>query len=445
MATSNLHVRRKLQSDQPKQEEHCDDGSKNNRKRRNEVGIAMSAVALLAVVVLLGYIFLLPRHQKRAFLQVIKNPWAHGGAAFMSRENVAGFQHHFYSGPPSYVTVVMPSVVNPKGRPNRLQSIQETWGPHARSIFVLSNVTHEFPAAMVHNAIISEATQPENPFRYPQALQVPEEIGDANGVPRLQFVIRTVHEKVNPDFAFFVNDHTFVIPEHLCKYLQNFDPAMDLYAGHALKSDNDVFNSGAAGYLLSRNTMKKLVKAWQGTDPHCTLDPNNRKSKWLQGNPGVMSAVCLKEALNVTAIDTREDSKFHRFHAFPLTRSVSGSVDKWYMNKHTAEMAQKIGADESYATLLQGDDCCAKSTVSFHYVEYLETRALFATRERLLANPHLTDKELMTLMIQLWPTGRKVGAYSRALPDSQNVEEWKALMRTVRKIATREMQQECYL
>ena len=72
-----------------------------------------------------------------------------------------------------------------------------------------------------------------------------------DGLQRLYKTIRTVFEKVNPDFAFFVNDHTFVIPEHLCTYLEHRDPVDDLYAGHALNNgtEEDVYNSGPAGYL----------------------------------------------------------------------------------------------------------------------------------------------------------------------------------------------------
>jgi hypothetical protein len=227
--------------------------------------------------------------------------------------------------------------------------------------------------------------------------------------------------------------------------LQDLDPLEDLYAGHAMKTDESVFNSGAAGYLLSRTTMKKLVKIWdEGKDPNCVIDPTNQKLKWLQGNPGLLTTRCLHESLKVSAIDTREDHRYHRFHAFPLTRQVTGKVDEWYKNKHNVETARKIGADDSYAIMLNGEDCCAKSTVSFHYVESLEARALFAVRERLLSNPRMTDYELKNLMITEWPKNRKdVGFYSHPLPDSNNHDEWKPLLKTIRKITTRETQREC--
>ena len=110
-----------------------------------------------------------------------------------------------------------------------------------------------------------------------------------------------------------------------------------MYHGHALKNGEDVFNSGASGYILSRETMKKLVHEWDVENPTCT---GKNADKWLQGNPGLLTTKCLKEVLNVEAIDTRAWSqsanakKYHRFHAFPLTRTVSGDVDKWYLNKH---------------------------------------------------------------------------------------------------------------
>jgi len=102
------------------------------------------------------------------------------------------------------------------------------------------------------------------------------------------------------------------------------------------------------------------------------------------------------------------------------------------------------GFSSSYNTLLSGEDCCAQDTVSFHYVEFMESRALFATREALLENPHLTDHELKKLMIAEWPREKKeVGWYSRGLPDETDDKEWTQLLQVVRKISSRHTQREC--
>ena len=102
------------------------------------------------------------------------------------------------------------------------------------------------------------------------------------------------------------------------------------------------------------------------------------------------------------------------------------------------------GFSSSYNTPLFGADCCAQDTVSFHYVEFMESKALFATREALLENPHLTDHELKRLMIDEWPKNPKeVGGYSRALPEENDDAAWIPLLKVVRKISSRFTQSEC--
>lgn len=318
---------------------------RSHRRRRNplsrflrsEVGCALEMVlAFLVVGLLMGYVIL--GHQKRkVILHIMNDPIGHG-AALKGR---SGFRHHFYTGHPRSVTVVLPSVVNPEKRPRRLESIAETWGPAARAVFVVHNIS-EFPSAS--NAVISSEQTPEDQYSYPQLMLAPASIGPDDGVPRLIWVLRMVHERINPDFALFVNDHTFVVTEHLCKYLEPMNPNDHMYHGHALKNDGLVFNSGAAGYILSRETMKKLVHLFDAGDPLCTGKSAN---KWLQGNPALLTTQCMKEKLGVVPVDTRNrQSKNgvpqHRFHAFPLTRSVSLDVDQWYINKHEVSRSDDL-------------------------------------------------------------------------------------------------------
>lgn len=345
----------------------------------------------------------------------------------------------------------MPSVVNPKGRKRRLQAILETWGPDARAIFVSHNQTHEFPQGV--HLTLSDNKTPRDPYSYPQTLVVPEHINEAAGVPRLYHTIQTIFEKVNPDFTFFVNDHTFVIPEHLCTFLEGQDPAQDMYAGHALRNQKDVFNSGASGYVLSRETMKKLINTWEhhriqkennlDYDDSCWVGSD--ASAWLQGNPGLVTVKCL-QSLGIRAIDTRAAKKYHRFHAFSLTRTVSGKVDQWYNNKHM-EMDTHDGFDESYNTLLPGEDCCAEDSVSFHYVEAAECQALYAARQALMDFPEMPDAELEAILIQTWPRGKEVGFYSAPLPAPDDSENWNPLVKTIRKISrpvSQSQSAECY-
>ncbi len=102
------------------------------------------------------------------------------------------------------------------------------------------------------------------------------------------------------------------------------------------------------------------------------------------------------------------------------------------------------GVDKSYNTLLAGVDCCAQDTVSFHYVESMETKALFATREALLKNPHMSDHELKGIMMAEWPRHfEDIGGYSRGLPKESDQEGWEPLLEVMRKISSRHTQGEC--
>jgi hypothetical protein len=336
-----------------------------------------------------------------------------------------------------FVTVVMPSVVNPKQRKRRLEAIADTWGPASRSIYVIHNVQDEYP-------------NPPN-GEWPKILTIPANITFDDGLPRLNYVIRQVFKDYSKtDFFYFVNDHTYVIPEHLCFYLLNQDPQKDLYAGHALKNEREAFNSGAAGYILSRNSIKRLVERLDDAendgevhhgDSNCVVDQGN---KWLQGNPGLVTAKCLHHSLNTRAIDTRESGKYHRFHAFGLVRSVAGTVDEWYIKKH-ANLEDSLGFDKSYSRLLAGEACCSAETISFHYVESSENQALFQIRNTLLQNPDMDDNALKDLMIQKWPKDRsEVGYYSQVLPAREKEPEtWTGILAVMRKLSRKEYELHC--
>ncbi|KAL7574903.1 hypothetical protein ACA910_010733 [Epithemia clementina (nom. ined.)] len=446
---SHLHARKKGQgaegvedpsrsiftSTQPQQQQP--NAARTQRKRSKGPSEVLAATFSVCGFLLAGLClayFLLHHQHRKVILHVINDPLGHGQGVIRGRQ---GFRHHFYTGHPRYVTVVMPSVVNAKGRRRRLNSIQDTWGGGARAIYVVYNVS-EFPQAS--HAVMSENSSPLDRYAYPQLLLLPSTIGVDNGVARLIHTIRTIHDRVDPDFAFFVNDHTFVIPAHLCKYLDHRLPGEDMYEGHALRNGkSEVFNSGAAGYLLSRSTMQKLIQRFDAGDPKCVQDKAN---EWLQNNPGLVTMQCLA-SLDIRPIDTRAANKWHRFHAFPLTRVVSGEVDEWFKNKHK-EMDQIAGFPTSYNEVLDGEDCCSMDTISFHYVEWKEARALFAIQELLLEHPHMSDHEVKLMMQSQWPSSiTEIGFYSKGLPKDSDSKGWQSLIATVRKISSRHTQREC--
>lgn len=334
------------------------------------------------------------------------------------------------SKPLKFVTIVLPSVVNVKGRKKRLDAITSTWGPASNAIYV------------THPGTDSDYTL-DTPIKnsFPRIMAIQPNIAlEEEGVPRLKYVISEVYKQYNPAFAFFANDHTFVIPQHLCSFLKKnkFQPEEHLYAGHALKPKNQkgtkyAFNSGASGYFLSRKTMRILINKWDEGDQIC----EGNGKKWLQLNPGLLTAECLK-SVGVDPLDTRDDMKRHIFHAFGLVRVLKKELDAWYENKHE-DLHEILGIDETFHHELQkGTACCSPETASFHYVEWAETRALWATLNEIQSRgvKGVDDKELQQFMIDKWPKEKKdIGGYAHHLPSVSKWEVWNDLLYVVKSIA----------
>jgi hypothetical protein len=160
----------------------------------------------------------------------------------------------------TFITIVLPSVVNPPKRPQRLKAIADTWGPKARAVFVGTKPSNYPPLPF-----------PAPCEGYPYALRVPASIGEELGVERLRWVLAQASLS-KASYVFMANDHTAVIPENLACFLRSIDPSKPAYAGRALAQKRgksiEIFNSGAAGYVITRPTLELVERHW-GTAPCC--------------------------------------------------------------------------------------------------------------------------------------------------------------------------------
>lgn len=333
---------------------------------------------------------------------------------------------------PRYVTVVLPSVVNEGGRFKRLRSIDETWGQAANAIYVYHPGKEYTPPSSSKSS-------------YPQTMLVPSEVAaEDEGVPRLKYVIEQIYHKYNPDFAFFGNDHTYVIPQHACDFLKGKNPNENMYAGHPMKPGGEdfAFNSGASGYFLSRETMRFLTKRWSEKEDICEGNTAKNK-KWLQGNPGVLTAKCLA-SIGLNPIDSRDELKRHKFHAFGLLRVVKGEVDQWYERRHEG-LNEILGEDAKFNHKLQkGENCCSDRSISFHYVEWKETLALTQVLDLLRLRPSIKDEELRQFISEKWPKDKRdLGGYAHNLPPLTKEGVWQDTLKVLRNISSNKSTSVC--
>ena len=177
---------------------------------------------------------------------------------------------------------------------------------------------------------------------------------------KVRSIWRFVGEHYANDFDFFFlgGDDLFVLPQNLRSYLATVgSPDERIFAGRRFKgygSDN-YFNSGGAGYTLSRGTLKLFVKDGLN-DPRCA-------PKTTTSMEDVMVAQCLRRAFGIGLTDTRDTQGRERFHPFSpgthyqWTPPKPGEASDWY-EEYNKEWGVKLGAE-----------CCAPDSVSFHYLK----------------------------------------------------------------------------
>ena len=291
-------------------------------------------------------------------------------------------------------------MVSPPKRPQRLKAIAETWGPKARAVFVVTKPSTYPPLPL-----------PAPCEGYPYALQVPSSIGEELGVERLRWVLaQALLSKAS--YIFMANDHTAVIPENLACFLKSVDPSKPAYAGRALAQkrgkSTEIFNSGAAGYVITRPTLELVERHW-GTAP-CDA---KKSEKWLQGNPGLVLARCLQRH-GVRPVDTQHDEEGHRFHAYGPVRIATKSLDDWYV---------RMNSQLPWPSY----DGCATDAVSFHYVESAEQRAIYDS-----------VRSDLDEVLKRWPKSpSELGGYSRHWRNDAQRNEVRALLSAI-KLATPE-------
>jgi glycoprotein-N-acetylgalactosamine 3-beta-galactosyltransferase len=227
-----------------------------------------------------------------------------------------------------------------RNHPTNVRAMRETWAPHCDGF--VANSTRSDPR------IPALGIEHEGREEYDNMWQKSRSIW--------QFIGK--HYLLDFDYFILGGEDLLVIPGNLRRYLKSLSVSSDddLFAGRRFKGrgKDNYFNSGGAGYVLSRGTLRKFYD--KGLDnPACHAHEHTPMED-------VMIADCLRKAFNIGLTDTRDSIGRERFHPFaPGTHltwrpPLPGKTD-WYAD-YNEEWGVKLGPQ-----------CCAPDSVSFHYIK----------------------------------------------------------------------------
>lgn len=169
------------------------------------------------------------------------------------------------------------------------------------------------------------------------------------------------HHLHHAEWFLKADDDTFVVVENLRYMLQPYDPRLPLYFGKKFKSANvsQGFMGGGAGYVLSREAVRRVVEQGFTNSTLCTAGHRGREDLQL--------GACLA-AVGVMAADSRDHLGRDRFLSFtPETLLSPGGVTAkghaWFWNL-------------VYYPTREGPGCCSDTAVTFHYVSPAMMRSL---------------------------------------------------------------------
>jgi len=241
---------------------------------------------------------------------------------------------------PKILCIVKKTTINQR-EPDGVKAIRETWGPYCTKTMFIDTEDHPYK------------TQGDDVLQRPDGIKYAAEM-----------FIWTLREYASEfEWVLQVEDVTYVFTPQLYQYVSTLDASNSLFLGCRLQLPNSngfVFNSGGAGFLLS----KPSIDALKESTADCV------KGNWRDLDLGI--ANCLREA-GILASDSREVLQLkERFNVFePLTYSGVGGI--WPL--HTLDWFHNYRKFYTEPQV-EGSEFISGKSVTMHYIKTDEMRAL---------------------------------------------------------------------
>nr|XP_040236327.2 glycoprotein-N-acetylgalactosamine 3-beta-galactosyltransferase 1-like [Anopheles coluzzii] len=223
-------------------------------------------------------------------------------------------------------------MTTPDNHQEKVIHIQATWGARCNKLLIMSSVADPSIGSI--------------------ALPVEEGRKSLWNKTREAFRYIYDHHLEEYDWFFKADDDTYVVVENLRYFLYPYSPQLPIYFGSKFRYPEYVkqgYFSGGAGYVLSREAVRRFNEQALGDVQHCSA---------AYDTEDLEMGKCM-ESVNVTAGDSRDSLGRKRFlpmePVFHLTSSVTEDPDFWY-NQY------------SYYEPFYGKNCCSDLAISFHYV-----------------------------------------------------------------------------
>lgn len=148
-------------------------------------------------------------------------------------------------------------------------------------------------------------------------------------------------------WTLFVYDDTFALPENVRYMVAGLDANKGHYLGHALTFWGVEYNTGQAGYVLSRGSLKALRQQFNSTEACVAGGRFWRQEDWYLGKH--------LGSLDIKPADTRDSIGLSTFHGQSL------------MQMHFP--GSSLSLSSYYKRALFPVKCCSANSVTFHTAE----------------------------------------------------------------------------